>query len=146
MTINLNNSATDKIPPSDKICPLVQWILMSTAFIIFALFEYFLILIVLRFWDKVGSNIQIFKYSNIQIFKYSNIQMFKYPNIQIIIPKYQSIESNNANSWMHWYHNFKTLYLKHILKTLEELKTRKITKESHVILTFEAHQSSWINI
>ena len=66
MTINLNNSATDKIPPSDKICPLVQWILMSTAFIIFALFEYFLILIVLRFWDKVGSNIQIFKYSNIQ--------------------------------------------------------------------------------
>ena len=53
MTINLNNSATDKIPPSGKICPLVQWILISIAFILFALFEYFLILVVLRFWDKV---------------------------------------------------------------------------------------------
>ena len=53
MTINLNNSATDKIPPSGKICPLVQWILISIAFILFALFEYFLILVVLRFWNKV---------------------------------------------------------------------------------------------
>ena len=53
MTINLNNSATDKIPPSGKICPLVQWILISIAFILFALFEYFLILVVLRFWSKV---------------------------------------------------------------------------------------------
>ena len=56
MTINLNNSATDKIPPSGKICPLVQWILISIAFILFALFEYFLILVVLRFWDKVNGD------------------------------------------------------------------------------------------
>lgn len=55
MTINLNNSATEKIPPSGKICPLVQWILISIAFILFALFEYFLILVVLRFWDKVNT-------------------------------------------------------------------------------------------
>ena len=56
MTINLNNSATEKIPPSGKICPLVQWILISIAFILFALFEYFLILVVLRFWDKVNGD------------------------------------------------------------------------------------------
>ena len=55
MTINLNNSAADKIPPSGKICPLVQWILLSIAFILFALFEYFLILVGLRFWGKVNS-------------------------------------------------------------------------------------------
>ena len=55
MTINLNNSAADKIPPSGKICPLVQWILLSIAFILFALFEYFLILVGLRFWGKVKS-------------------------------------------------------------------------------------------
>ena len=56
MTINLNNSATEKIPPSGKICPLVQWILISIAFILLALFEYFLILVVLRFWDKVNGD------------------------------------------------------------------------------------------
>ena len=56
MTINLNNSATEKIPPSGKICPLIQWILISIAFILFALFEYFLILVVLRFWDKVNGD------------------------------------------------------------------------------------------
>ena len=56
MTINLNNSAADKIPPSGKICPLVQWILLSIAFILFALFEYFLILVGLRFWGKVNSH------------------------------------------------------------------------------------------
>ena len=56
MTINLNNSATEKIPPSGKICPLVQWILVSTAFILFALFEYFLILVVLRFSDKLNGD------------------------------------------------------------------------------------------
>ena len=56
MTINLNNSATDKIPPSDKICPLIQWILISMVFILVALVEYFLILVVLRFRDKVSEN------------------------------------------------------------------------------------------
>ena len=57
MTINLNNSATEKIPPSGKICPLVQWILISIVFILFALFEYFVILVVLRFWDKVTHSV-----------------------------------------------------------------------------------------
>ena len=56
MTINLNNSATDKIPPSDKICPLIKWILISMVFILVALVEYFLILVVLRFRDKVSEN------------------------------------------------------------------------------------------
>ena len=55
MTINLNNSATNKIPLSDKICPLIQWILISMLFILFALLEYFLILVVLRFGGKVLS-------------------------------------------------------------------------------------------
>ena len=55
MTINLNNSATNKIPLSNKICPLIQWILISMLFILFALLEYFLILVVLRFGDKVLS-------------------------------------------------------------------------------------------
>ena len=57
MTINLNNSATEKIPPSGKICPLVQWILISIVFILFALFEYFIILVVMRFWDKVTNSV-----------------------------------------------------------------------------------------
>ena len=55
MTINLNNSATNKIPLSNKICPLIQWILISMLFILFALLEYFLILVVLRFGGKVLS-------------------------------------------------------------------------------------------
>ena len=59
MTINLNNSATEKIPPSGKICPLVEWILISIVFILFALFEYFIILVVLRFWDKVTHSVDL---------------------------------------------------------------------------------------
>ena len=83
MTINLNNSATENIPPSgfcpirrlhdvlgikhpkneirtddftisDGICPLILWILINIAFILVALFEYFLILVLLRFGNKVG--------------------------------------------------------------------------------------------
>ena len=62
MMINLNNSATDSIPTSDLICPLILWILMSAAFVTFALAEYFLILVLLRFGNKVSntaSNITI---------------------------------------------------------------------------------------
>ena len=54
MMINLNNSATDSIPTSDLICPLILWILMSAAFVTFALAEYFLILVLLRFGNKVS--------------------------------------------------------------------------------------------
>ena len=54
MTINLNNSATNSIPTSDLICPLILWILMSAAFVTFALAEYFAILVLLRFGNKVG--------------------------------------------------------------------------------------------
>ena len=53
MTINLNNSATTTIPHSNKICPLIAWILISMGFILFALFEYFFILVLLRFGNKV---------------------------------------------------------------------------------------------
>ena len=53
MTINLNNSATTTIPHSNKICPLIVWILISMGFILFALFEYFFILVLLRFGNKV---------------------------------------------------------------------------------------------
>ena len=56
MTINLNNSATGSIPTSDGICPLISWILISMVFILVALVEYFLILVVLRFRDKVSEN------------------------------------------------------------------------------------------
>ena len=38
---------------SDGICPLILWILISMAFILIALFEYFLILLLLRFGNKV---------------------------------------------------------------------------------------------
>ena len=54
MLINLNNSATKSIPTSDLICPLILWILMSAAFVTFALAEYFAILVLLRFGNKVG--------------------------------------------------------------------------------------------
>ena len=54
MLINLNNSATKTIPTSDLICPLILWILMSAAFVTFALAEYFAILVLLRFGNKVG--------------------------------------------------------------------------------------------
>ena len=54
MTINLNNSATGSIPTSDGICPLISWILISMVFILVALFEYFLILVLLRFGNKVS--------------------------------------------------------------------------------------------
>ena len=62
MMINLNNSATNSIPTSDLICPLILWILMSAAFVTFALAEYFVILVLLRFGNKV-SNIE----SNIKL-------------------------------------------------------------------------------
>ena len=54
MTINLNNSASGNIPPSDGLCPLISWILISMVFILVALFEYFLILVLLRFGNKVS--------------------------------------------------------------------------------------------
>ena len=54
MTINLNNSASGSIPPSDGLCPLISWILISMVFILVALFEYFLILVLLRFGNKVS--------------------------------------------------------------------------------------------
>lgn len=54
MMINLNNSATNSIPTSDLICPLILWILMSAAFVTFALTEYFVILVLLRFGNKVS--------------------------------------------------------------------------------------------
>ena len=62
MMINPNNSATNSIPTSDLICPLILWILMSAAFVTFALAEYFVILVLLRFGNKVSniaSNIKL---------------------------------------------------------------------------------------
>ena len=50
-----NEIRTDEFTFSDGICPLILWILISIAFILVALFEYFLILVLLRFGNKVGS-------------------------------------------------------------------------------------------
>ena len=53
MTINLNNSASNSIPKSNSICPLIGWILTSMAFILIALLEYFVILVLMKFGNKV---------------------------------------------------------------------------------------------
>ena len=53
MTINLNNSASNSIPKSNSICPLIGWILTSMAFILIALLEYFVILVLKKFGNKV---------------------------------------------------------------------------------------------
>ena len=70
MTINLNNSAAQTIPSSEKICPLIIWIQLSMSFICLALVEYFVILLMLRFGRKVGltsctlnSNLDIYKHA-----------------------------------------------------------------------------------
>ena len=54
MTINLNNSATQSIPKSNSICPLIAWIITSMAFILIALLEYFVILVLMKFGNKVS--------------------------------------------------------------------------------------------
>ena len=50
-----NEIRTDEFTFSDGICPLILWILINITFILVALFEYFLILVLLRFGNKVGS-------------------------------------------------------------------------------------------
>ena len=54
MTINLNNSAARTIPTSEKICPLIIWILLSMGFILFALLEYFALLLLVRYRKQVS--------------------------------------------------------------------------------------------
>ena len=54
MTINMNNSAAQAIPTSEKICPLIIWILLSMSFISFALFEYFALLLLVRYGKQVN--------------------------------------------------------------------------------------------
>ena len=54
MTINMNNSAAQAIPTSEKICPLIVWILLSMGFISFALFEYFALLLLVRYGKQVN--------------------------------------------------------------------------------------------
>ena len=54
MTINMNNSAAQAIPTSEKICPLIIWILLSMWFISFALFEYFALLLLVRYGKEVS--------------------------------------------------------------------------------------------
>ena len=49
MMINMNNNISVSIPKSEMLCPLVQWVLMCKGFIIFALLEYFIILIKVKF-------------------------------------------------------------------------------------------------
>ena len=49
MMINMNNSISQIIPKSEGICPLILWIFISIIFIIFALAEYFIILINFKF-------------------------------------------------------------------------------------------------
>ena len=54
MTINMNNSAAQAIPTAEKICPLIVWILISMGFISFALFEYFALLLLVRYGKQVS--------------------------------------------------------------------------------------------
>ena len=49
MLINMNNSISESIPKSDGICPLILWVFISIIFIVFALVEYFIILITVKF-------------------------------------------------------------------------------------------------
>jgi hypothetical protein len=49
MMINLTGDAASGIPSSDNICPLVLWIWLCISFVTFAIFEYFFILVILRF-------------------------------------------------------------------------------------------------
>ena len=57
MTINLNNSASSSIPKSNSICPLIGWILTSMTFILIALLEYFVILLLMKFGNKVRKSL-----------------------------------------------------------------------------------------
>jgi len=58
MTINMNNSAAQAIPTSEEICPLIIWILLSMGFISFALFEYFALLILVRYDKEVKAKVE----------------------------------------------------------------------------------------
>ena len=49
MLINLSNTVSQTIPKSDKICPLILWIMISLAFVVLALVEYFIILLTVKF-------------------------------------------------------------------------------------------------
>ena len=49
MMINLCGSVAASIPKSNHICPLLCWIIMSVAFVTFALLEYFVILVRVKF-------------------------------------------------------------------------------------------------
>ena len=49
MLINMNNSISQIIPKSDGLCPLISWIFISIIFIVFALVEYFIILLSVKF-------------------------------------------------------------------------------------------------
>ena len=49
MLINMSNTISQTIPKSDTVCPLILWLFISTLFVIFALFEYFIILIRVKF-------------------------------------------------------------------------------------------------
>ena len=49
MMINLNNSVSSTIPKSSKLSPITIWIVVSIAFVSFALLEYSLILYIAKF-------------------------------------------------------------------------------------------------
>ena len=52
MMINMSNSISLSIPKSDGMCPLIAWIYISMIFNIFAIFEYFIILIKVKFGEN----------------------------------------------------------------------------------------------
>ena len=52
--IIFNKITTQAIPTSEEICPLIIWILISMGFISFALFEYFALLILVRYDKEVS--------------------------------------------------------------------------------------------
>jgi len=50
--INLSNSVSRTVPKSNKVCPLVLWIIISIIFVSMALLEYFIILVHIKFSKK----------------------------------------------------------------------------------------------
>ena len=52
MMINLSNTVSRTIPKSDRMCPLILWIVMSIIFVTLALLEYLIILINFKFFNS----------------------------------------------------------------------------------------------
>ena len=66
MIINMNNTISESIPKSEKICPLIIWLFMSILFVIFALIEYFIILFQVKFGGNNDVSVNLRKKEKIK--------------------------------------------------------------------------------